>query len=514
MTFSKFAAAFGVVAALSLAMPALAQKSSDALRTARVDQYSALDRYNDPGNHTVFTTATLYDGLISYDFATQKFLPLLAKSWKRIDATTLEFELRDDVTWSDGQKFTADDVVYTINWLVDPKSKLRIARSFTWMAGAEKVSPTVVRIREHSQTRYDLMILAETGPIMPKHVHEAFENKADFSKKAVGTGPFKLTEFNPNAVMRFERNNNYKHGNAFKTAGKVGKLDVRLIADYGAQTAEMLAGNLDVMGPVPLDTAEAFAGRKDYRVEAHSSFSYNYLMINVFGDSGVPALKDKRVRQAISMAINPNDLYTVLGGDMKVDWPEHMCWQGTRYQVGCEFTKKPPAYDPAGAKKLLAEAGYPNGFQVDIYTIAGLFRQAAVALAGNLRAVGIQADVKVLARPAYTNQLRDNKFPLILRGWSGGVIPDVGDTLAYFLTGEHAGYISTADLEKRVALGNDEPDVKKFTDQARGIFDEITEDMRIRMLTPIPDIFVLSSNATMKSAPVAGSVTSWGLGWK
>jgi peptide/nickel transport system substrate-binding protein len=514
MTLSKFAASFGVVSVLSLAMPALAQKSNDTLRTARVDQFTALDRYNDPGNHTVFTTSTLYDGLISYDFATQKFLPSLAKSWKRIDPTTLEFELRDDITWSDGQKFTADDIVYTINWVTDPKSKLRIARSFTWMSGVEKVSSTAVRIREKGPTRYDMMILAETTPIMPKHAHEGLENKSDFSKKAVGTGPFKLTEFNPNAVIRFERNNAYKHANAFKTAGKVGKIDVRLIADYGAQTAEMLAGNLDVMGPVPLDTAQAFMGRTDYRVEAHSSFSYNYLMINVFGDSGVPALKDKRVRQAISMAINPNDLYTVLGGDMKVDWPEHMCWTGTRHQVGCEFTKKPPTFDPAGAKKLLAEAGYPNGFAVDIYTIQGLFRQAAVALAGNLRAVGIQADVKALARPAYNTQIRDNKFPLILRGWSGGVIPDVADTMAYFLTGEHAGYISTADLEKRVSLSNDEPDVKKFTDQARAIFDEITEDHRIRMLTPIPDIFVLSSNTTMQSAPVAGSVTSWGLSWK
>ncbi len=88
---------------------------------------------------------TLYDGLISYDFATQKFLPLLAKSWKRIDPTTLGFELRDDVSWRGGQKFTAAAVVYTINWLVDPKSGLCIARSFAWMSSAERDSPTVTQ---------------------------------------------------------------------------------------------------------------------------------------------------------------------------------------------------------------------------------------------------------------------------------------------------------------------------------------------------------------------------------
>jgi peptide/nickel transport system substrate-binding protein len=494
--------------------PAFAQKSADTLRIARIDQYTALDRYMDPGNHTVFTQSALYDGLISYDFATQKFLPLLAKSWKRVDPTTVEFELRDNVAWSDGQKLTADDVVYTVGWLADPKSKIRVARSYSWIAGAEKVSPTVVRIREHTPTRYDMMILSETTPIMPAHAHGPLDNKADFSKTAVGTGPYRLASFNQNAAIKFERNDAYKQANAFKTAGKVAKLEINLIGDYGTQAAQLLAGNLDAIGPVPLDISQTFDGKSSHHVEAHSSFSYNYLMINVFGDSGVPALKNKKVREAIMMATNPKDIYAVIGGKMTVDWPEHMCWQGTRQQVGCEFTKKPPAYDPATAKKLLAEAGYPDGFKVDIYCIAGLFRDASVALAGDLRAIGIEANVKVLARPAYNAQLKDAKFPLIVRGWSGGVIPDVADTLAYFLTGEHAGYISTPELEKRVVASNEEPDVKKFTDQARAIFDEITEDQRIRMLTPIPDVYVLSAETNVKFTPVASSVTAWGFSWK
>ena len=504
----------GLVCLGGAPLTAQAQKAKDTLRTARVDQYTALDRYVDSGNHTVFTTHALYDELISYDFDTQKFLPLLAKSWKRPDPTTLEFELRDDIKWHDGERFDADDVVYTIKWITDPQTKLRQARSFQWIRGVEKVSPTVVRILEKSPSRFDLMVLSTTTPIMPEHAHGPLENKADFSKKAVGTGTYKLSSFNPNSAISLEKNADYRHGNAYRTAGKVGKIEIRLIGDYGTQSAEMLAGNLDMMGPVPLDVTHSFAGKPGFRVEAHSSFSYTYMMINANGDSGVPALKNRKVRDAMMMAVNPKDIYAVLGGTMAVDWPEHMCWQGKKQQVGCEFTKKPPAYDPATAKKLLAEAGYPNGFKMDIYAIQGLFRDASVALAGNLRAIGIEADVKVLARPAYNAQIREAKFPLVIRGWSGGVIPDVADTLAYMLTGEHTGYVGSPEFDRRIAESNEEPDVAKFTAQARALFDDITEERLVRMLTPIPDIYVLADAAIERPAPVAASIVAWGLNWK
>jgi peptide/nickel transport system substrate-binding protein len=514
MRLSRLIAVTGLVSALCVS-PALAQKSKDTLRTARIDQYSVLDRYIDSGNHTVFTTHALYDDLLTYDFATQKFLPLLAKSWKHIDPTTLEFELRDDVTWHDGSKFTADDVVYTINWITDPKAKLRQARNWKWIKGVEKVGPHTVRIIENAPSRFDLMVLALTTPIMPKAIHGPLENKAEFSKKAIGTGPYKLVSFDPNSGIVLEKNTKYAHGNAWRTAGKVGKIDIRLIGDYGTQTAEMLAGNLDMMGPVTLDVTEAFADRKDFSVQAYSGFSYTYMMINTFGDSGVPALKNAKVREAMMMAVNPADIYAVIGGKTAIDWPEHMCWQTKIRQVGCEFTKKPPSYNPARAKQLLAEAGYPDGFKLDLVTIPGLFRNASVVVAGNLRAIGIQADIKAMTRPAYNAQVKEGKFPVILRGWSGGVIPDVADTLAYFLTGELGGYISTPELRRKVAISNNEPDVKKFEDQASEILDEITADNRIRMLTPIPDIFVLSKDVVIeRPAPVAASLVAWGLNWK
>jgi peptide/nickel transport system substrate-binding protein len=515
MDISRIATVLGVASILFGAEPGFAQKSKDTLRTARVDQYSVLDRYIDSGNHTVFTTHALYDDLITYDFTTQKYLPLLAKSWKRVDPTTLEFELREDATWHDASKLTADDVVYTINWITDPKAKLRQARNWHWIKSVEKTGPHTVRIFEKAPSRFDLMVLALTTPIMPKDVHGPLENKADFSKKAIGTGPYKLAAFDPNSAILLEKNQKYVHGNSWRTAGKVGKIEIRLIGDYGTQTAEMLAGNLDMMGPVTLDVTEPFAGRSDYAVQAYSSFSYTYMMINVFGESGVPALKNPKVREAMMMAVNPDDIYAVIGGKAKVDWPEHMCWQTKIRQVGCEFTKKPPSYDPARAKKLLAEAGYPDGFKLDLVTIPGLFRDASVAVAGNLRAIGIQADVKALARPAYNAQIKESKFPVILRGWSGGVIPDVADTLNYFLTGEHEGYISTQSLREKVGVSNDEPNVKKFKDQARDILDEVTGDYRIRMLTPIPDIFVLSKDTVIeRPAPVAASIVAWGLNWK
>src|SRR5476651_2209276 len=111
----------GALGALAvLAGPATAAKSDDTLRMAVTDWWSTLDPYQFPIEEAAVFYQTVYETLLNYDERTQQFVPRLAKSWKRIDDRTLEFELRDDVKFHNGDRFDADDVVATVRFNADP----------------------------------------------------------------------------------------------------------------------------------------------------------------------------------------------------------------------------------------------------------------------------------------------------------------------------------------------------------------------------------------------------------
>ena len=158
--------------ALVLAGPATAQKSKDTLRYPIIEAESALDRYVSPGSFANAWEPSVYDNLLGFDPKKGEFVPMLAKSWSQRDPVTYEFELRDDVKFHDGQKLDADDVVYTLSYLIDPKVKLRYKRSWLWIKSVEKLSPYKVRVTAKAPDPDGLMWLAFGTPIYPRHGKE------------------------------------------------------------------------------------------------------------------------------------------------------------------------------------------------------------------------------------------------------------------------------------------------------------------------------------------------------
>src|SRR4051794_5517735 len=125
--------------ALLVALPAQAQKAKNTVRIAFIDPIATILEYEDPKPETRLTTAAIFDNLLCYDRETRGFKPLLASSWRQVDDRTLEVTLRDDVVFHDGSRFTADDVVYTLSWAIDPGNKLRYAADdLAWLDHAEK----------------------------------------------------------------------------------------------------------------------------------------------------------------------------------------------------------------------------------------------------------------------------------------------------------------------------------------------------------------------------------------
>ncbi len=143
MHLSKLAFLAGSAFALAiLALPASAQKSADTLRLAVISPFAALSTYDLPHEEAAVFSREIYDFLMTYDEHNKKYVPGLAKSWKRIDDKTLEIDLRDDVKFHNGNKFDSADVKATLDYLLDPKSKITYQGRYNWVRELEIGSST------------------------------------------------------------------------------------------------------------------------------------------------------------------------------------------------------------------------------------------------------------------------------------------------------------------------------------------------------------------------------------
>ena len=251
---------------LGLTTSAVAQKSKNTVRIGYYDPISMVDAVYDPKPETGLATRVVYDNLVGFERKTGEFKPLLAKSWKRINPKTIEFNLRDDVKFHDGSEFDADDVVYTINWLANPKVKFRIKSRYFWIDKAVKIDKFTVRVLSKRPQASAMMRLALSTNIYPSDVHGKLKVKSTFGRKGVGTGPYKVVSVDPNKGTILEKNPNYRHGGPWKPAGKVERVHLMPIPETQTQIAQLLVGGLDMMYRVPKDQLESLRSDPRFKV--------------------------------------------------------------------------------------------------------------------------------------------------------------------------------------------------------------------------------------------------------
>lgn len=506
-------AAIGIIA-LTAGPQALAQKSKDTFRSAFRSPIRGLSYYYDPKPDTVFEQSAVFDGLVAYDEKAGKFEPLLAKSWKRIDAKTIEFELRDDVKWHDGEKFDADDVVYTYRWLIDPKTRIRFKRFWGWIESVEKLGPYRVRITAKRPTPFDLTRHAYLTAILPEHIHGKLKNKVDFGRHPVGTGMYKAIQVDANKGIILERNDQYRHGGKGKPASNIKRMVFRAIPDTGTQIAEFLAGNLDMIRDMNLEQGENLAKQPGVELTVGQGISYLYMAIDAKGRSGVKALTDSRVRKALMMAVDRDAILKYRVGNRKVAVPKAMCW---KIQAGCDFDVPLPEYDPAGARKLLAEAGYPNGLNLEITTFDNpTIRGAAELVSGMLARIGVRAKVDARVIGAYRKKQASGKIQVIAAAWPAGGFPDVSGTLGFiFSTPPSRDYHGDDTLRKMARRMNGIMDPVKRRALGKMVFNRATEMAYFIPLGPNP-VNVVHRDTVSVDATAMGAFTidPSGLRWK
>lgn len=510
-----FGTALAAVAGAALAIqPVQAQKSKNTLRTAFTSPIKGVSYYLDPKPDTAMEQGAVYDGLVWYNGETKKIEPLLAKSWKRIDAKTIEFVLRDDVKWHDGEAFDADDVVYTYNWLTDKKTRMRFKRNWAWVAKTEKLGQFKVRITAKKPTPFDMVRHATLTAIMPQHVHGPLPKKLAFGQKPVGTGMFKVTQVDANKGIIMELNPAFKHGGPGKPVTNVNRIHFAFIPDIGTQVAQFLAGNLDAMRNAPLDQAMSMAKAPGVELTVGASISYQYVAIDAKGRSGNKPLLDLRVRKAIMMAIDKDALVKLAAGPFKIVRPDAMCW---RIQAGCDFSVDQPKFDPAAAKRLLAEAGHSNGFKVELTTfVSPAIRGSAEAISGMLSKVGITATVDARQIQSYRKKQRDGKIQIMVGGWPAGAMADVAGTLGFlFRPPPSRDYHGDATLKKmaRAMSGIMDPAARRA--QGRKVFNRVIEQQYFMTLMANPTSVVHTSDVTVKIGSLnAFAIEAWDFRWK
>ncbi len=506
----------GLMAGAALANPASAQKAKDTLRMALDAPIQGISYYLDPKPETVFETEAVFDNLIVFNEKDFKFEPLLAKSWKQVDPLTLEFELRDDIKWHDGEKFDADDVVHTLNWVTDPKTtNIRFKGNWEFIAKVEKTGPYTVRVISKEPTPYALTRMAYLTSMEAEHAHGKAEDKIVYSAgKPVGTGMYKVVEIDRNKGIFLEANKDFKHGGPAKIASNIGKMNMLFIPDSGTRIAQFLVRGIDMVRDPTLSNAEDMAKAPGVTLSMGQGTSYMYMAIDAKGRSGVKPLQDVRVRKALMMAINRKDVLTYLTNGRAMRTPNAMCWE---FQAGCDFTLKPYDFDPAAAKKLLAEAGYPNGFELEITTFtAESIKGTAQIVANQLNSIGVKTSVQPTELGAYRKKQGDGKIQVIVASWPGGGNPDVQGTMEFiYAVPESRDYSGDAEMVANAfkTLTVIDPEERKAA--GRKVFDRSTEMAYFTPVGPSPALVVHTTDLIVQPGAFgAYSINPQGIRWK
>ncbi len=341
--------------AVSLAAPAMAQKSADTLRVTWRDAIPNVDPYYNQLRSGIILAHQAWDYLVYRDPETLRIKPLLAESYKWVDDTTIDFTLRPNVTFHNGDKFTADDVVYTINTVIKDK-QVSVPSNFLYLAGAEKIDDLHVRVKLTRIFPAALEYMAMTLPIWPKAYRERV-GADEYARHPVGAGPYKITKVDGTTEIDLERYDGY-YADSPKGIPAIKYLVIHEVPDAATEMAELLGGRADWIWKFSPDQYDAVSRMPTLQAMRSESMRISYLGPDAAGRTGAGnPLTNVKARQALIMAIDRATMarQLVQGDSRPLDAP---CYPT---QFGCDSTvavKYP--YDPAKAKALLVEAGYPE----------------------------------------------------------------------------------------------------------------------------------------------------------
>ena len=425
MQFKRSVLAAATVALAASVLPAMAKPfkwagSSDIQTMDIHSQNSALGN----GIH-----GAVYESLVMFNSRTLKVEPVLATSWQQVSPTQMRFKLRQGVKFSDGSAMTADDVVYSLQRAMSKTSTYAI-----YTQGMDRIAkvdgetidiflknPNPVLLNQLTELRVMSRAWAEKhNSVEPKDIKGKEETYSH--RHAMGTGPFVLKEWVPDQKIVFTANPHW--WNAGKVDGNVTEITYTPIKSEATRIAALLSGEVDMVRDTSIQDLARIKANPQLKVMEMVENRTVYLALDQFRDElpgsnikGKNPLKDLRVRKALYQAIDIQSIQRVVLRGLA---------QPTGTLIANQvngWTKKADVrypYDPKAAQKLLADAGYPNGFEVDFACSAGRYindEQLCQAITSHWAKVGVKAKLRSLPFATYFPMIQRNEASIYLLGW-------------------------------------------------------------------------------------------------
>lgn len=403
----------------------------------------------------------------------------LAVSWENIDDLTWEFKLREGVKFHDGSNFDAEDVVFSFNRVPNvPNNPASYESNTNMIDTIEAKDPMTIVIR--TKDPYPLLLRRISGVSIVSSEAAEDGTTADFTsgKIAVGTGPYKFSDFVPGDRYVLERFEGYWGEKPYFE-----KVTFRIMPDAASRVASLLGGDADIVEGFSPSSVETLEAREGFYVAQRASARTLWLYVDVQNDNspfvtdleGNPMdtspLKDRRVREAISLAIDRDAIVSRIMGGLA---------EPANQLVPAGWFSNNPEIDSVSvnverAKELMAEAGYADGFGLTVHAPNDRYvndAKIAQAVAQMLARIGIKTAVETMPKSVYFGRLNGQEFSLSMIGWDNSL---TGSSLmslsAAFHTrdkergygGWNAGGYSNASFDKAVEEAEMEfdPDVQE-----------------------------------------------------
>lgn len=399
-----------LVVALMLGLTSMALAQSDTLVIGSGAEAIGLDPRLETDVPSFERINVIMEPLVKFD-VDMNLVPCLATDWSfSDDALTLTFQLREGVTWHDGEPFTAADVKYTFDWVLDPANAAPNRGLYADVDKIEVVDDHVVSFHLSKPYSFLLNNIARIS-VLPKH----HGDREDFRQKPIGTGPYFLVSWTRDDRMVLKANDNYWGGKP-----KMPNLVFRTIPEDSTRLLAFEAGEIDIFqgGVVPHEIQRLEEDAR-YVVQRAPGTGYNYLGFN----TKVGALSNVRVRQAMSHLINREGIVSRIlngiGSPGIGPIPKALPW----------FNPDVPRYEysPDKAEALLKEAGYgPGDIKLRLFTNENPTRmRIAEILQFEAQRVGIEVEVFIEEWGAYLSRIQEtDDFDIFILGWSGQLDPD------------------------------------------------------------------------------------------
>ena len=349
----------------------------------------------------------IFDPLVSRD-RDLKLINRLASSYQNIEPTRWRFHLRKGVTFHNGESFNAECVRFTWKQIFAPGSVSRMKGQFNTIADIKVLDDYTIDIITKKPDPSLVARLTMFHIVPPKYISEV--GQAKFGRNPIGTGAFKFVEWVRDDRLTLKRNEKYWDG----PHPTVKEVVFRVIPEIQSRLAALQTGEVDIASNIPPDLAKRVDTKG--RFDLKSVLTTRVIYLDFSSTPGSPIL-DKRVRLAINYAIDRDAIIK----HVLENYGEKVATLAPRIVFGYDPSIPPYPYDPKKAKRLLAEAGYPNGFSIEMAGPAGRYmrdKEILQAVVGQLDKIGVKVDLKLLEWGSHLTKIASRTAaPIFMLGW-------------------------------------------------------------------------------------------------